>query len=140
MLLVISRGRTSPAGVSLSHKLNQNVIELCFDNQTKEALLAAEPDWPKRLMPDQKSEQAVLSINVPLVDPHRVFLQQVDPVEAALKVAYCLLPYGQILEGVGQDPRGEKLCHLSTVQCRHFQPSTGLNCQVSDRNGGLPDP
>ena len=91
------KGRTFPKGVGLRHKMDQHVMALCFEKRNVEDLLNARSSWPEDIQLDQRGQEAVLSIEVPPVDPHQEFAPQRDAIEAALEAAWRLQQYGRIL-------------------------------------------
>ena len=100
---IYMRAHTFPKEVTLAHKMDQDVVELCFANRTVQELISAEPDWPEGIIPGQKGNQAVLGISVPNVDPYQGFRAQRNTVDAVLKAARRLLPFGRVLEDAARE-------------------------------------
>lgn len=90
------KGREFPAGVLLTHKIDQCVMELGFSRTTVEELQRNLREVPQSAFTAQRGKTAVLQIEVPELDLHVGFLEQIEAVEAALSAAYRLFPLGTL--------------------------------------------
>jgi hypothetical protein len=89
---IILKGHDFPKGVSMHHKLDQQVFELGFPGRSIEEVLAAKSDWPDDIVPVQKRGTASLAIRVPAVDMTLGLAAQLPAIDEALAAAYRLMP------------------------------------------------
>jgi hypothetical protein len=94
---ILMKGPNFPKRVSLSHKLDQRVVELGFEGRKISEVLAIKSDWPYDIVPDQKGGTAVLSIHVPAIDMTKGFCVQEESLEEVFAAVHKLIPYGRLL-------------------------------------------
>jgi hypothetical protein len=94
---IVLKGIGFPRGVKLSHKFDQQVMELGFEKCTIDEILAVKSDWPDDIHPVQKGGTASLVIDIPAIDMTLDFAAQTTGVEKALESAYRLLQYASLL-------------------------------------------
>ena len=95
---IVMKGVAFPKGVALHHKLDQQVIELGFENSTVERLLQVKSKWPPHIVPVQKGRTAALRVNVPRIDIRVSLGEQVDSLAVALATAEELVPFARLFE------------------------------------------
>jgi hypothetical protein len=96
---IVMKGVDFPKGVALNHKLDQQVIELGFENRTMEQLRRVKADWPHHIVPVPKGRISALCIHVPRIDIRSSLSEQLDSLAVALTAAQELIPYARLFEG-----------------------------------------
>jgi hypothetical protein len=94
---IILKGDDFPNGVSLSHKFDQQVMEIGFAERKIVDILAVKPEWPDDIAVVQKGKTASLAITVPAIDMNVGLESQLPAMEIALGAAYRLMPYASLL-------------------------------------------
>lgn len=93
---IVLKGIGFPRGVKLSHKFDQQVMELGFEKRTVDEILAVKSDWPDDIHPVQKGGTASLAIDIPAIDMTLDFGAQTTGIEKALESAYRLMQYASL--------------------------------------------
>ena len=87
-----------PKRIHLNHKLWRGSVELGFERNTREQLVALGVSWPDNVVPITTGKYGSLAINVPAIDVEQPFATQLEAVDAAFAAMQALIPFAQLIE------------------------------------------
>lgn len=86
-----------PKTIHLNHKLRRGSVELSFERNTREQLLALGVSWPSNVVPITTGKYGSLAIAVPLIDVEKPFETQLVAVDNAFAAMQALVPFAQLI-------------------------------------------
>src|SRR3974390_2048607 len=81
-----------PKTVHLYHKLTRGSVELSFERNTREQLVALGVSWPKKVVPITTGKYGSLAIDVPAIDVKQPFETQLMILDEAFAAMQTLIP------------------------------------------------
>lgn len=87
-----------PKTIHLNHKLGRGSVELSFERNTREQLVALGVAWPKNVVPSTTGNYGSLAIEVPVIDVKKPFETQLVAVDEALAAMQALVPFARLID------------------------------------------
>jgi hypothetical protein len=94
---IIMKCPAFPKGVKIHHKLDQQTVEIGFEQTLVDEILSVQPSWPAEIVVMQKGKTASLVMNAPRIDMSEPFEGQLAAIEEALGLAHNLAAYANLL-------------------------------------------
>jgi len=87
-----------PKTIHMNHKLRLGSVELSFERNTREQLIALAEAWPENAVPITTGLYGSLAIKVPEIDVTKPFDAQVAAVDEAFAAMQTLVPFARLIE------------------------------------------
>jgi hypothetical protein len=86
-----------PKTIHLNHKLSRGSVELSFERNTRDQLVALGVSWPNNVVPITTGKYGSLASAVPVIDVKKPFETQLVAVEKAFAAMQALVPFAQMI-------------------------------------------